>query len=368
MSLLSSALDGLSPELVSRVAVGLGAPQGAVEKGARAAVPAILAAILGATRSDDGLAALTRALSQGSSQSESDFTSMLGAGFRDVSDAGGETLSTLIGGGQMAVLASKLRDFAGLPEGSAGALLGAVNSVLMRTLGSTARDRGLDGRALVAALDGEKEAIARALPSDFARTLEGAGLLDAVAGPLRAARPDPVITPMRAAEPRPVEPRPSAAVRSEPVQPAGRPWWNWVAGLAALAALLWLASTLLRGTPDKAVVTEAVKDSVAVPDGTALAATATGLVDRLGTALQGVTDEASARAAAPVLGAIKDELTGLQTSFGALPAEGRSAVKGVVTAALPAIKSAADRLLGETGIAAILNPALGDITKLLSGF
>jgi hypothetical protein len=155
--------------------------------------------------------------------------------------------------------------------------------------------------------------------------------------------------------------------------PEGRPWWHWVAGLAALGLLAWLGSNLLRGTPEPEVVrdtaTEATTTATAtVADASEVAATATGLFDRLGKALDGVTDEATARTAAPALAAIKDDLVGLQTSVGALSAEGRSKVQGIVATALPTIKSAADRLLGDSGIAAVLKPTLDEITKTISRF
>ena len=383
MSIVGSVLQGLSPEVISRMASGLGAPQGAIEKGVGAAAPAILSALIGATRTDSGIAALSAALSQAKAQTDMDFSSMSGGRFHDVADAGGEALSSIIGGGQMGVLASKLRDFAGLPEGSSGALLGAVNSVVMRNLGTTATAHGLDGRALVDALNAEKSAIARALPGDFAKTLAGAGLIEAVADHMgigsvdpvspapRAPEPRPAV--MRPAEPRPAEHRPAAAVRSEPVLAEGRPWWHWVAGLAALGLLAWLGSNLLRGTPAPEVVkdtaTEATTAATAtVADASEVAATATGLFDRLGKALDGVTDEATARTAAPALAAIKDDLAGLKSSIGALSAEGRSMVQGIVATALPAIKAASDRLVGDSGIAAVLKPTLDEITKTISSF
>ena len=372
MSLIGSVLQGLSPEVVSRIASGLGAPRDAVEKGVGAAAPAILSALLGATRTDSGISALTSALSQAAGQT--DFAAAPGAGFRDVADTGGEALASIIGGGQMGVLASKLRDFANLPEGSSGALLGAVNSVVMRGLGTGAAERGLAGRGLVDALNSEKALIARALPGDFAKTLEGAGLIEAVADQVGIGTPDPVAPPPRAAAPHPVEHRaadhrPAAAARPESVPAEGRPWWHWVAGLAALGLLVWVGSSLLRGTPAPEVVNEAATAATAtaaVSDATAVAATATGLFDRLATALDGVTDEATARTAAPALATIKDELVGLQTSVGALPAEGRSTLQGIVATAMPTIKAAADRLLGDSGIASVLKPTLDEITKVMS--
>ena len=92
------------------------------------------------------------------------------------------------------------------------------------------------------------------------------------------------------------------------------------------------------------------------------------MFDRLGKALDGVTDEATARTAAPALAAIKDDLAGLKSSIGALSAEGRSMVQGIVATALPAIKAASDRLVGDSGIAAVLKPTLDEITKTISSF
>ena len=69
---------------------------------------------------------------------------MLGQNPRGVADTGADMLSSIIGGGRMGVLASKVKDYAGLPEGSSGSLLGVVVSMAMAAFGKSAQDRGLD--------------------------------------------------------------------------------------------------------------------------------------------------------------------------------------------------------------------------------
>ena len=106
-----------------------------------------------------------------------------------------------------------------MQEGSAGSLLGLVGSLAMGTLAKSARDRGLDASGVLNLLGREE-----AMPGDFAKALQGAGLLDSVTDRVT------LVPPAAAApvKPAPAPPRPaatSAPVRT-PAPPPGRPWWH----------------------------------------------------------------------------------------------------------------------------------------------
>jgi hypothetical protein len=92
----------------------------------------------------------------------------------------------------------------------------------------------------------------------------------------------------------------------------------------------------------------------------------TGALDRLGSTLTGITDATSANTALPTLTEFRDQLTGLESPAGMLPAAGKSTIQGVVNTALPGLQATADRLLGDGAIAGVIKPVLDDILGKLT--
>jgi hypothetical protein len=371
MSIVASITQSLTPNMLGHVASLLGAPQGAVKTAMTGAVPALLAAMLSSGQNKQGADAFAAALAQQTAQGSGDFEAILGRDARGSADAGGDMLSSIIGGGRLGVLASKLRDYAGLPEGTSGSLLGLAGALSMRSLGATAREKGLDAGGMMQALAAEKGEIARALPADFARALDGAGLLDSVHDDIAAlAAPQSAV---RGAAFQSNKAQPSS--RTPAAQPVGRPWWHWVAGVATILVAAWLLSSLFGGTSDD-VVEETVEEttvttvdpatsSLAVAE-TEVAAKIEAAVGSLTGALAEVTDAATAEKALPALTSLRDDLTGLQAATGSLSDAGRAAVRVSVTGALPELNLAIERQLQDGSIAAVLKPVLDEISQALN--
>jgi hypothetical protein len=59
-------------------------------------------------------------------------------------------------------------------------------------------------------------------------------------------------------------------------------------------------------------------------------------------------------------------LATIETAAGSLPAEGRTALKALVEAALPTLRSSIDGLLGDSAISAILKPTLDTVLARLT--
>jgi hypothetical protein len=391
MSILSVVSQFLTPSMIVRIANLLGASQGSAQSALKGAVPGVLSAILGASGTKQGADAFSAALARQRPGALDALTGMLGRDARGVADSGADMLSSIIGGGRMGVFASKLKDYAGLPEGASGSLLGVVGSLAMAALGKSAQDRGLDAAGVLRELQGEKDEIARALPGDFASSLSGAGLLDSIADriPSGAAA---AAAPKVSAAPRPAAPR---ATISEPPKASGGGWWRWVVGLAVLALLAWLLTNMLGREPEaptteappatdtpettEAPATAEPPTTAAAPapsepteplvvDGTDLGATIRGTFNQLTSTLGGITDVASAEAALPTLTAVRDDLAGLETAVAGLPAEGKSALQSLVAGALPTLRETSDKLLGDSAIAGVIKPVLDDVLARLTAF
>lgn len=371
MSVLNAISQFLTPSMIGRIANMLGIPQGAAQTALKAAVPMVLSTLLGATKTTQGTDAFSAALARQAPNPLDALTDALGNDASSVADMGGSMLSSIIGGGPMNMLASKLKDYAGLPETASSPLLGVVGSLAMAGLGKSAQDGGLDTAGVLRQLQGEKDAISRAIPSDFAAALGDTGLLDAIGGDAREAAA--TAPPRIAAAPRPAA---TPVAPPEPERTSGG-WSRWIIGLAVLALLAWLLSNMFGRTPEtpttaapataEAPATAAMTDPLMVGD-VDLGATVRGAFDQLTTSLGGISDAATAEAALPDLTAVRDRLAGLDTAVAGLSTDGKSALQTLITGALPTLRDTIDRLLGNAAVAGVIKPVLDDILAQLTSF
>lgn len=82
-----------------------------------------------------------------------------------------------------------------------------------------------------------------------------------------------------------------------------------------------------------------------------------GMLDKVSTTLGGITDQATANAALPNLDELKGKVDGMTAQVDQLPAEGRKALAGLVSTALPALKELAAKV-GSVSGAESIKPAL----------
>jgi len=95
----------------------------------------------------------------------------------------------------------------------------------------------------------------------------------------------------------------------------------------------------------------------------------TGLGDlfgRLTTTLSGVTDVASAEAAAPALRELSTALGNLKASASTLPAEGKTVVRNLVEPNLATLRSLADSVLALPGVGDVLGTVVRPMIDTLS--
>jgi len=226
-NLVSSISKVLTPDLLARIASGLGVDRALVEKASSASVPGLLAALTSLVAKPGGAAKLSNAVAQQQPNILTSIANVIGgAGQEDLINSGINTLSSLLGGSTLSALTRAVSRFSGVSEGGANSLLGALGPLVMGVLGQQQRASGLDASGLADLLQSQKDNIARALPSGFAKYLSGTGILDRATGPMVKER-----------------------ARIEPSL------WSWVLPLLGLMAIGALAWSLLRPSTTETVAT-----------------------------------------------------------------------------------------------------------------
>lgn len=188
-NLLASATNLLTPELLSRISTGLDIDPVTLEKAIAGGIPAIFAAFTSLVEKPGGVAKLAEAVTQQPPNVLTRVANAAGAPAQDdVIESGLRTLTSLMGGGNVSMLANALDKSAGLGEDGAKGLMGLLSPLVLGVLGQQQRSGGLNASGLAQLLQSQKTTIARALPSDVAKQLSGSGILDSVTGMASTAR------------------------------------------------------------------------------------------------------------------------------------------------------------------------------------
>jgi hypothetical protein len=217
-NLVSSVTKILTPDLLRRIASGLGLDKAIVEKAVSAGIPGLLAALASLVAKPGGAEKLSDAVAQEQPGILTNIANVLGGtGQGALIDNGVNTLSSLLGGSTTSALTNAVGRFANVDKRESNDLMGVLGPLLMGALGQQKRTSGLNASGLAQLITSQKDNIARAMPRGFADYLSGTGILDAVT--------DPTVKDLR---------------RSEPVPTASQ--WGWVLpvlGAIALGALAW---------------------------------------------------------------------------------------------------------------------------------
>jgi hypothetical protein len=388
MDIIKLVSQFATPTVLEQVGKVLGLSPGVMQKGLAAAIPGVLASLLGASKSPGASDALGTALGQGGGLGD-----LLGSDPGAAATKGTDLLSSLLGGDGAGKLADTLGSYVGLPKAGAGSLLGVAGSMALGALGKQASEKGLDAQGVFGLLSEHKDEVVGALPADFSKALSGTGLLSGVLPAAAAAAPKPA---------------PSQPARTPPPPQARSGRTKWLIWLIAAAVIVWLLMRFLSPEPEPEPVAEEPTPAPAetaadpAPEATPPAETETaaepapeatppadtaaapadplvvggidvgagvsGVLDQLSASFSGITDAASAEAALPQLTEARDALSGLEASVSALPAEGKTALQQMVSAALPTIESTANDLLADSAVAGVVKPVVDNIIATLKGF
>jgi hypothetical protein len=368
--LISSIQRFLTPELIGKLADGLGHDRTTIGQGVAAGVPAILAALIGVADTPDGAQKIANVVRQ-SSVSLDEIKDSLGSRTeqKSIADHGASVLSTLLGSGTMKTLSNALGQYAGLGESSGKSLLGMLAPLVLGVLGGKLRSAGLDANGIANMLTGQKDAIAAALPSGFARQLSGTGLLDSIGGAWKggaAAAADATTRPRGGSRTVYSDPGPI------PAETTGAGMGSWaVAALAAafVVGMFWLFSgSQTEQVADQTPARTPVEGRAVAtqPDSPRVTMQVTTTVDGLRSALQTMADAKATGAVMPRLREASANLDQLSALAAQLPADVKQRIAGQVAAALPQINELCDRVLADPDTAGVARPVIEPIRAKLA--
>jgi hypothetical protein len=352
-----------SSDVLSRIGSLIGMSPDRTKTAIGGAVPAILAALVGLAQRPEGPDQLAATLRNQDPGLLDDLSGMLSGGReKALVDSGSSALTSLFGQSKVDGLAGALGKFAGLNQSSSTSLLGALAPAVLGALGREQRAQGLDSQGVARLLNDQKDNIARALPTGLASALGSTGLLSGVADRLGE-----TVRPVSQAARATTADATRAATTTTAYQrtSGGGSALRWIiAGLVALAAI-WAAYHYLfrddvreaeRQPTDTATQVGEPAENLMVGD-VNVGQEATSLFERATTALNGVTDAASAEAALPQLTEINAGLDKLDGLVGQLPAAGKSALAALINGALPDLEALIAKVSDIPGVGEVIKSA-----------
>src|SRR5262245_5649939 len=369
----------LTPELIGRIASALGVNQGLVQKAIDASIPGLLAGLAGVAAEPGGARQLSDMLAQQPQGTLDNVISMIGgARQKGLAENGAAVLSSLLGGNATNALSAAVGKFAGISEGTSKSLLGVLGPVVMGVLAGQQRSAGLNGNGLATLLTSQKDQIAAALPSGFAKQLEGTGLMDALnrAAGSSAAAASATLDRIGSASGRTIASASQAASTARSSAMSQLPLL--LVALAIPAGLAWYflrghsgeqVAEQTRSTANQAVEPARVTTGLATPNltvgGVDLATQVSAAVGALNAALTGITDAASAQAALPKIQEATAQLNKVKALAAQLPPDSKRTLAGLIAAATPTIYRLCDKVVAMPGVGDVAKPAVDEVRTLL---
>lgn len=391
MNILPLVMQYFGPVIMNKIAGSLGINSTLAQRAIALAAPAILAGLIGKATQPGGAKILSDIIAKQDPSLLGKLGEMIGTGKQaGVVEQGTSALGSLLGNSQLGSLAGALSKQVGLGAGASNTLLGLMAPAVLGTLGKEQRSAGLDAAGLANMLMGQKQAIADAIPADFAKLLAGTGLLDAV----QSKTGEPVIRPA-VSQPANGGARPvttaaaTSTMAAKPAMATGKPaaampigmehhhhfnWMPWIVGIAAASTLWWLVfgERAMRAhetaTSIPAVVapsttlatTRPLPDILAKTDiGKLLAST---IEDTRG-AVSGIRDGTSAQAALPRIQQVATQLDTINGMAAKAPPDIRRAVASYLAPQTGMLKTVIGNAMALAGVSAVLKPTLDQVVS-----
>lgn len=344
-------------------ATGLDAAQ--TGKTVRAAIPAMLAGILGAASSQSGKDALAAELaahddvpfnSPSGLTTANDRESLIATGMR--------SLKSLFGENRLGKLTSAIDSYAGIGSGNARSILGLVAPTVLGFLGRQQRAGNMDVGGMVDMLRRQWPAISGAIPKGLEEPLRSSGLLDAAG--------------MGKETPR-VQPRAEAsAARAEttrsrvPPPPARKtgtrsavPW------MLAIAAVAIAAGWLLTRDRDPVVPQTDRTETVGTVDTAPgfrigdvdVGAEVRAVTDGAARTLRDVTDATTAQNAVPQMEQLAAQFDRVTALANQLPAQTKPALAAAIREPVASIRSELERVGGLGGVSGDAQTAVQELDE-----
>lgn len=365
-NLTSVVMQFLTPEVIEKIASFLGLDRTATQKAAGGVVPALLAGLSDLVATPAGTSQLSKLLSQQSGGSPTDLVRNTGP--QGLAETGADMLSGLFGGRTMDTMAQAVGKFAGIGDSGGKSLLSILGPIVLGTLGQQQRSAGLDANGLASLLRSQKDQITAAIPSGLADQLGAAGLIDRAEAGLRSGAATASSAASAGASRVAGASQQAGTWASQATQ-----WPYWVVALAVLAGIAWYAiprqgqETVATqpATTRPATGTVGMAPAALTVDGVNLANQLNSSIDKLKSALPGMTDAAAARAALPKINEATAQLNDLSARVQKLSPDGRSAFVKMIVLVTPSINQMCDKVLADPSVGPVAKPAIDDLrTKL----
>ena len=189
MNIVDLIKDQMSGDLMGSLGSMLGKDQATATKAATGAVPALLSVLAGLAKSPGGIEKLITALRTFDTRTLADVVSSLRTGnAAPVQQKGGDLLSSLLGGGTLAMVVSALSKFSNLDAGSSKSLLSTLLPLILGVISSHFKGKTIDSHSVTDFFKGQASNISAAMPAGLSLPeIPGASELKAAApGPRRA--------------------------------------------------------------------------------------------------------------------------------------------------------------------------------------
>lgn len=358
-NLVSLIMEFLTPDMIRRIANGLGLDSTKVQSAISAAVPGLLAGLGGVAAEPGGPQKLVDAAKQ-ETGTLGELSDLLSEGnLSSVISRGTQLLGSLLGGRDKNALTEAIGRFTGLGQGNSSSLLGMLAPVVM---GTVAQQQGsLSPSGMASLLASQKNNIAAALPSGFSNMLSGTGLLDSLGGAARSAAGAANQAAQHAGSAaytaRNASQRSVAGVGSSAAS------WLWLIPAAAIVAGLvyWF-----NGPAQQAAHQQVASVQDLTVGGVDIGKQTSDSLSNLRTTLSGVTDVESAKEALPKLQEVTGQINKTQGMIGSLSAEQRKILADQVNPAMPAVNQLFNKVLAIPGVEEVLKPTIDTVKSKLA--
>jgi hypothetical protein len=380
MNLVQMILNLLGGDLFSKLAGMLGIRTDQAESAAKAAIPAMLGALVSQASTTEGARKLAAAVNDADEGILGNPAAALSQKGDSLIESGGGLLKSLLGGNMLSGLSSALSRFSGLGTTAITGLLGSLAPMILGFLKRQTKSTGADAASITRLLMGQKDNIAAAMPSGLASLLDNVPGMEDIAGAAQrtAAEAGDYV---RAGTSKAANY--AKSVSRTPAPNLSFLWW--LVPLLALGAiaLLWNrwrkdeeppvaqrrtdVRDTARDTVDESKRVVAKKEVIdnAKSGVQTLTEEVTDVFSSATTALTDIEDAASARAAVPKLQELVTKLEGAQSSLRLLPAGQRTAVTNLIETGREKFLPLIDKVYAIPGVRGILKPVIDQLIAKL---
>ena len=367
-SLVDLVMGVVDPDVVTKLAGGIGIDPTTAQNVVNSAIPGILGGIASTATTSEGAQRLSAAVGNMDMSIMDKLGAAAGTGAQaSMAAEGTKLLGSLIGGAKMEAIASAVAGSNNTTPAAVKSVLGYLTPAVMGVIGQQDPANWSDGSSMMKFLGDQKGMIAAAMPAGLAAAVGGASAMAGRMGQTATSAAGNVAASMPS---MPTMPKPAASTGED--SSGGMPSWVWIVlGVAILAGLAYYFTrpSAPKVAEKPAVVAEAPKPAapaVSAPaapaapalDAAALGKQATAALDGVKASLASITDAASASAALPKLKDASDQLDKVTGMAAALPADAKKTLAAAVGPAATELGAQMDKVAALPGVGDIVKPML----------